>query len=1563
MKKLLLSVSTMIMAASNVHANDISFDTSSIMNAFLKNAHQSSFVVQQKNTIESFELLKMKVIEQILEEIFALTQKKNTLDQHLRLNTRGDVSILSGLTSQSQRKASEYIASSNRVYEEDDKAVPSGLSYGDTPHSFKSGQNRVEMEEAEAKSYSHPLFHEETTREGRSPAMNVMPIETHHAPEAQFSYPSGAVIQNLLRFCVSADGTHFTVDGERFITDEGKKEALAKIGEKLKKLKELKKASQEAYYNSLYVDQDTEEYQKLKGLCNALEDQVDALEIEIRDDVIELDEQTTRAELAKKYLEEEYGEEYEELETRAKASRTGAVEIDIEEQAGRKHRHSRAKSSGQSVETDKIIRKLRHCFDEEEDVALVDFDELMRSLQMDETTEGQLRVDPTSPKSMVRGIYDWLTEETAADSPEAQYMVKDLDKEERDAVLLELSKIKGQFSFEDKFKDESKSIQKIGQESKAAIIVRDNTRKFIDQRSLDWETVKGFNDAKELDGYIAQEQGNYGNIAVDFNDIFAERRYDWLNKELENHPSIKEKVKNKQLQLRAFAEQALQEMMEQYYAASPEERGILRLNPAYRLMAFDLGGDKPAHNPTINLDETPDYVAKIPIADADFSDTITDHMTPKECLALWGRMNKEGLDRENSGFPKRTIFYKNLSGRVGDYFEDERDQFDVEVSLRPSKKFEATHAPLKPLQLSKISAAKAGLMTQALKNRADLSLRMVRASYKDLDQKEKALLRSPSGTLYNTAHLILVGEYDAGSDDFDDMFSSDRVKLRDLTSDELIAFRYFLEDNFIKKEGMARAKLNKCYQEVKKIVDAMFVDSSNKEEATITLKPKTFKEEEPFRRARLLRATIAKKEDFIHGLHQKAAEFELELRATLVNAPEVWFEDLLKIKAYDFMLNDSDVKVGQLQAMIKGLNNKEKIIFFSHAVNRFGEEVFKKTKLRAEMEALFKDGADKFDPRFVLDLKKPDALNGEFFQAHPLPKVVQEDVVVVKRGGPPPPPPPGKMPPPVFGKGQASGGGKDELLSALRGNNKRGLKSTGLVEKEAEELRRFNARKVELEVPENLTLTDVLEVIKERVLKSLQLKKTREEVQDLMDQWGNTYSENRTQATSSKNEVLEARLKRFKIMQSLCEGDEVFQTSKEAGLLNDELVKLDQIISLGAKSRLAGQEIAYAEAMKPLREKMAAQLLLFADDAVIKDAPKAGLAMARDLAYLSFLKMNPSDIKKHGLALKDLSPPKESLAKAALANALRGIHFELETARSKAETITSDARSFEEQYMAQMNMVYRNNLAKTLLVFDGLFKNQTRSPVANQKIELMQKAKIILDTKRSSQITDEILQDVDLVNLPYFVISALYGHVKSQTTYVDESTEARINFMDALESTYYQLALPEVVKDIEKEMEEAGEFDKFTRALETQKKRCASAIKRAEDEMERKKKGVTNTKSDDNVGLVRGEKKAQPKFVLKKPTMPLDLEADLKRMSQGFGGFKKKEKGVVPTSSSGRSAPPPPPGPMPILSLPSSSNVEAKEEKALGGNAALLAQIAGGFKLRKVTVPKQKERTKEEEAF
>ncbi|MBX9697039.1 MAG: hypothetical protein K2X53_03040, partial [Alphaproteobacteria bacterium] len=1095
------------------------------------------------------------------------------------------------------------------------------------------------------------------------------------------------------------------------------------------------------------------------------------------------------------------------------------------------------------------------------------------------------------------------------------------------------------------------------QESKAAVIVRDNTRKFIDQRGIDWKTVKGFNDVKELDGYIAQEQGNYGNIAVDFNDIFAERRYDWLNKELENHPSIKEKIKNKQLQLRAFADQALQEMMEKYYGASPEERSILRLNPAYRLMAFDLGGDKPAHNPAINLDETPDYVAKVPIADADFSDTITDHMTPKECLALWGRMNKEGLDRENSGFPKRTIFYKNLSARVGDYFEDEKDQFDVEVSLRPSKKFEATHAPLKPLHLSKISTAKASLMAQALKERAALALRGIREIYQNLDQKEKALLRSPSGTLYNTAHLILVGEYDAGSDDFDDMFSSDRVKLRDLTSDELIAFRYFLEDNFIKKEGMTRAKMNKCYQEVKKNVDTMFVDSSNKEEETITLKPKTFKEEEPFRRARLLRATLAKKEDFIRGLHLKAVEFELELRANLLNAPEGWLEDLMKINAYKFIVMGSDVKVSQLQSMMKGLSNKEKVIFFSHAVKHFGEEVFKKTKLRAEMEAIFKDSADKFDPRFVLELKKSDALNGEFFQAHPLPKVVKEEVVV-KRGGPPPPPAPGKMPPPVFGKGQSSGGGKDELLSALRGNNKRVLKSVGLVEKEAEALRRFNERKAELEVPENLALKDVLAVIKDRVLKSLQLKKTREEVQDLMDQWGNTYSENRTQTVSSKNEVLEARLKRFKIIQRLHDGDEVFQTSKEAGLLNDELVKLDQVISVGAKSRLAGQESAYAEAMKPLRDKIAAQLLAFADDEVIKDAPKAGLTMTRDLAYLSFLKMNSSDIKKHGLALKDLSPPKEPLAKAALANVLRGVHFELESARSKAETITSDARSFEEQYMAQMNGVYRNNLSKTLLVFDGLFQNQTRSPVANQKIELMLQAKAILDTKRSSQITDEILQGVDLVNLPYFVISALYGHVKSASTYVDESTYARINFMDTLESTYYQLALPEVVKDIEKAMEEAGEFDKFTKALETQKNRCASAIKRTEEENERKRNGVTKSiqvKGDEKIDLTSGDKKPRPKFVVKKLLTPSDLEADLKRMSQGLRGFKKKETVVVNASSSGRSSPPPPPGP--FLPPPPSFELDAKEMKAPGGSSALLAQITGGFKLRKVETQEKKELT------
>ncbi|MBX9697001.1 MAG: hypothetical protein K2X53_02850, partial [Alphaproteobacteria bacterium] len=446
MKKLLLSVSTMIITASSVNANNMVYDTSSIMENFLNNALQPSLVMQQKSTIESFEFLKMKAIEQILDEIFALTQKKHVVDQHLKINVKGDSSTLSGLSSQNQRKASEYFAGTSRMYEGDDKSSPSGISYGDASHSFRAVGGMVEMGEGETKPYNHQFFQETPNSVAHAPSMNALPFETKTSPEGRFSYPSEPIIQNLLRFCVSADGNHFTVDGEHFITDEGKKEALAKIGEKLKELKELKKTAQEAYYNSLYVDQETEEYQELKAICNALEDQVEKLEAEIRDDVIELDEQTTRADLAKKTLEEKYGEDYENLEARAKTSRTGEVEIEIDEGVRRKHHHVRSKSSAQSEETDKLIRKMRHCFDAEEDVALVDFDALLRSLQMDETTEGQLRVDPTSPKSMVRGLYDWLTEETAADSPEAQDMVKDLDKEERDAVLLELSKIKGQFS-------------------------------------------------------------------------------------------------------------------------------------------------------------------------------------------------------------------------------------------------------------------------------------------------------------------------------------------------------------------------------------------------------------------------------------------------------------------------------------------------------------------------------------------------------------------------------------------------------------------------------------------------------------------------------------------------------------------------------------------------------------------------------------------------------------------------------------------------------------------------------------------------------------------------------------------------------------------------------------------------------------------------------------------------------------------------------------------------------------------------------------------------------------
>lgn len=1559
MKKLFLSASTIIAGTSMVQAMTLDLDTL-VLSETLKNVsiHVNEF--EKSNALETFERLKLKTIEQILLEIFTHLNKKNVSDQQPKVYFKGESSILSGLPSQSQKRLAEFIPSSGRFLEDVRTSDGGGVSV-DAPSKFRSVEydhDRAFHTESRAPSH-HPIAFSETGNGSMSKGTFAPDLSRHDAT-SRFSYPAPHVVDNLIRFSVSSDGKHFIVDGKKFLTEDGKKASLAEIAKKLKTLKHLKKESEEAYLNAMYADQDSEEYVKLREVYSRIDDRIDLLEDEIKDDVKALDEEVTRAQDARQMLADEYGEDYEELVQRAQQSDDHEIELVqhaqkaedkavehpvLEDNRGNRRLSLSAHSSGQHNETDALIRRLRTQMIDEDDFGGVDFDGLMSELKLDDSTEGQERINPFDPKSMVRGIHDWLMEETAATLPEAADMVKDLSQEERDAVLLELSKIKGPIQLEEKFTEETQSIKKVQQETKSAAVIRDNTQRYIDQRGADWSKVKGFEDPRTLDAYIVSESKRYAEVLGAFNDKFAEMRYEWLNKELENHPNIKEKEKNRQSALRALAEEALEEVCDQYYLLSERDRGILRLNAAYRVTAFDLGGTKPAENPSVNLDETPDYVAKVQVAEADFSDTLLDTLTPKEILALWGRMNKEGMDRPNSGFPKRTNFYKNLTNKVKEFFEDEKDHFDTAVSLKPSQKFEPKHEPFKHLKMHKLMMTKADMMSEALRARAQVALKSITEHYKSFSHREKSLLLSPSGTLYNTAHLILVGEYDAGSDDFDAMFSPDRVGLKDLTSDELIAFRFYLEENFMNKDGASRAKLTKCYSEVKKLVDAMFVDGAGKEEERITLKPKTFKEEEPFRKARLLRASLAKKEDFIRGIMRKADELKEEILHTIEGAPVEWSEQLLAMKAYAFMLKSEPLKITELQGLIQKLSNKEKIVFFAEAVRQFGTAVFEKTKLKAEMEKLFKDGADKFDPAFILELKKSDALDEACFKALPIPKKAELEEQHENHGAPPPPPPP----PMIMGglalnHGPAAmmGDNKNALFDDIKRKNKAGLKSTGRLEQEARERDRLKDAQQQEALPEDLSLSNVLYKIRDRVLGALQLKKVREEAQELMDQWGDTYSEVRTQVKSTKNEVLEARLRRFKIVQRLNEGGEAFMNSKEGGLLNDELVKLDDLISVGIKSDTATQNNAYAEAMKPIREKMAARLLEFAEDAVIKDAPKAGLSMVRDLMYLNLLKMSPQEAKKQGFMVRDLTLPKQPLAMAALANVLRGIHFDKEGARSKVEAIMNNARNFESQYMARMNEVYRQNLSKTLTVFDRLFENKTRSAVANKKIDLLRRAKTILETKRSHQISDEMLQDIDLINMPYFVVSALYGHVTSEATFVDESTEARIKFIDALTTTYYQVALPEVAKDMEKEMEAEGEFMRFEKALEAQKQTCARAIRRAEDENERSKTGPK--KGAVNEAEVMTIKKPVKTFTLKKLPNPEDLMRDLERMKGGISGLRNKTApGANGASTSGAPMPPPPPPPgFGVMNGGDAADVMPKLD-----TGALFAAITKGVKLRK----------------
>ncbi|MGN6671143.1 MAG: WH2 domain-containing protein [Candidatus Nucleicultricaceae bacterium] len=1569
MKKFFLSVSAVVIGASTLNAEALYLDTPTIFDNVVKSSVVSLNPIQEVNEFEVFEKLKTKAIEQILKEMYAFLNKKNVKDVHHKVFSRGESTGLS-LSSQNQQRVSDFTGMGRRLagdVSDDVRSSGFGGASGYRDDLRPSHAREIVVGQHDAQRVQNPMRSLERSVSS-APTGAIHSSKDNgatgvHGSTHAFSYPRAEAIDSLIRFAVSRDKQHFMVDGQTYITEEGKKEALAKIAEKLKSLKNLKEDAQEAYLNAMYADQDSEEYAVLKKAHNRLEDKIEALEIEIKEDVDRLDAEVKRADLARQQLEEDLGEDFNDLRRRAEAAENGEIEINLHADLGHVKPKANVRNEQRS-EADIIIGRLKKTFDDAEDIYDVDFDALMAELALDDTTERQQRIDPSSPKSMVRGIHDWLTEETAADSPEALEMVRDLPKDERDAILLELSKIKGAIKLEEKFLEETQGLKEVNQKTKAAGVLRDNTRRYIDQRAEDWEKVKGFQNARDLDVFIADESERYDIVQRAYTDKFAEMRYGWLHKELENHKSIKEKEKNTFTQLKAFAEEALDVVCERYYELNAEDRGILRKNVAHRLIAFDLGGTKPAENPEVDLATNPEYVAKLPVSDVDFSDTILDTLTPEESLALWARMNKEGLDRENKGFPKRTIFYKNLTNKVQQFFADEKDRFDVEVSLKPSEKFASTHAPLKALKLHKLMLLKNDLMRDALKQKAAQGLRDVRHHYTQLEQAEKALLRSPSGTLYNTAHLILVGEYDAGSEDFDDMFASDRVKLRELTSDELIAFRFYIEENFLHKEGLARAKLKQCYQEVKKLVDAMFVDGAGKEEEAIILKPKTYKEEEPLRRARERRASLAKKESFIHGVLRKADEIEHEIHDVLSTAPEAWRLQLLQIKAYGFMFDGQEVKDKELQGLMKTLSNKEKIVFFAHALRHFGLAVVEKERLKAEMEKLFKDGADKLDHNYQLTLKNGGSLDEALFKALPLPKKEE-----VNEGGPnipppppfgkaPPPPPPGKMPAVGGSKGGAPSGDASALFAQIRGNKKGNLRRGGLEKLLAQEGKQQVI--IEEKAPEDLSLKTVLEKIKDRVLAGLQLKKVQEEAQDLKEQWGDTYGENRTGMTSSKSEVLEARLRRFHIFQRFqMEGDD-FADSKAGGLLNDELVKLDGIIDAGGKSQAATQEKAYADAMRPLRLQVAEKLKAFGEDAIIQNAPKAGAAMVRDLAYLKFLKLKPQEVKGRGFDLVDMTIPKNPLAASALANMLQGVFFDKESVRSKVDSIVHIAKQNEMEYMTQMNELYRMNLTKTLLAFDKLFANKTSSPIANQKIALLRSAKAILETRRSDQITDEMLQEVDVVNMPYFVISALYGHVTAPGTHVDESSEARINFMDKLTTVYYQVALPEVAKDIELEMLKSGEFEQLEKSLERQKQNCARAIKRMEDAEEREKAKST----------VKGkqvEEKKKPRVnpvanLLKKPMMPSDLMDDLNFMTQGLEGLRKKKAASSSTGQGGSKVPPPPgrmspPPPPPPGPMPMPSNVGGSS----GGNnssdkSALLAQIQGGFKLRKTQPNAHKKR-------
>lgn len=1564
MKKFFLSVSAAVIGASTLNAKTPDLDIPTIFNNALKSSVISLKPVQEVNELESFEKLKTKAIEQVLIEIYAFLNRKNVKDVHHKVFSRGESTGLS-FSSQNQQRVSDFTGVSRRFGGDvSDDVRSSGFggasSYRDDLRPSHAREMIVGQQDTQR--LQNTLGQLEQSSKS-APAGVIHPSKENDATNVYgarhaFSYPSAEAVNSLIRFAVSRDKQHFMVDGQTYITEEGKKEALAKISEKLKSLKNLKKEAEEAYLNAMYADQDSEEFVVLKKAHNRLEDKVEALEVEIKEDVERLDAEVKRADHAKQQLEEDLGENFNELRRRAEAAEDGVIEINLQADLG----HVKPKANVQKEqrsEADVIIGRLKQTFDDAEDIYDVDFEALMAELALDVSTERQKRIDPSSPKSMVRGIYDWLTEETAADSPEALEMVRDLEKEERDAILLELSKMKGAIKLEEKFLEEIQGLKEVTQKTKAAGVLRDNTRRYIDQRTEDWEKVKGFQNARDLDVFIEDESNRYDVVQNAFTAKFAEMRYGWLHKELENHQSIKEKGKNLLTQLKAFADEALDVVCDRYYELNAEDRGILRKNVAHRLIAFDLGGTKPAENPEIDLVTNPEYIAKLPVSDVDFSDTILDTLTPEESLALWARMNKEGLDRENTGFPKRTIFYKTLSNKVQQYFVDEKDRFDVEAILKPSPKFAPTFAPLKALKLHKLSILKGDLMHAALKEKAYHALKDVRHHYRELEQAEKALMRSPSGTLYNTAHLILVGEYDAGSEDFDDMFASDRVKLRELTSDELIAFRFCIEESFLNKDGLARAKLKHCYQEVKKLVDAMFVDGAGKEEAVIILKPKTYKEEEPLRRARERRASLAKKESFIHGVLRKADEIEHEIQDVLHTAPEAWRLQLLQIKAYGFMFDGIEVGEKDLQGLMKTLSNKEKIVFFAHALRHFGLAVVEKERLKAEMEKLFKDGADKLDHTYQLTLKNGGSLDEDLFKALPLPKKEETNEGVPNIPPPPfgkgpPPPPPGKMPVVVgSSKDGAVAGGANALFAQIRGNKKGNLRQGGLEKLLAQEGRQQVV--VEEKVPEDLSLVTVLIKIKDRVLAGLQLKKVQEEAQDLKEQWGDTYDENRTQTASSKSEVLDARLRRFQIFQRFqIEGDD-FANSKIGGLLNDELVKLDGIIDAGSKSQVATQEKAYADAMRPLRLHVAEKLQAFGEDDIIQNAPKAGVSMVRDLAYLKFLKLKPQEVKGRGFDLVDMTIPKNPLAAGALANMLQGVFFDKESVRGKVDSIIHLAKQHEMDYMMQMNELYRMNLTKTLLAFDQLFANKTRSPVANQKIDLLRSAKAILDTRRSDQITDEMLQEVDVVNMPYFVISALYGHVTTPKTHVDESSEARINFMDKLTTVYYQVALPEVAKDIEQEMLKAGAFEQLEKSLEQQKQNCARAIKRAEDAEEREK-----TKSTVKVKQVEEKKKPTTNTVvspLKKPMMPSDLMDDLNLMTQGLEGLRKKKATSSSAAQGGPKVPPPPgPPPPPPGPVPSNVGVVKGGNNMSGDNSALLAQIHGGFKLKKAQTNAHKKR-------